>query len=300
MKLANGLTLILLAPLSTIQSAYAWYGPICYPDSVRQIILTQPPIAGEAPGDLEVTFDDNADQVVLTDVRPSKHLKGAHEIVLTRDEKSNTGNFALVLTSPRTVVSYKYEFEIRMDATECHGAIIHTSNNPAGSHAAKSFAKAGTDDDTRETLTNSAATVRQKPAAPKRAIAAPTNVTGSPLPATAASAAAAAAPAAASPAPTQPSTTPASPQPAQPAQPAQPQASPSPDLNGKPDQLPGQAAPGEQRAPAAQDSPDGQPAPSPEPFPRKDPAQEQRLPASSQEGLISQAKRAAIRPTDGV
>lgn len=107
--------------------AHAWYGPICYPAKTAQITLTLPSLTGETPGDLKVDFDDNSGQLAASEVRASKSIANAHEIILTRTPESELGVVGVLLTSPRSHVSRKYELEFRKEAAECTGAIIRAT-----------------------------------------------------------------------------------------------------------------------------------------------------------------------------
>jgi hypothetical protein len=109
-------------------SAYSWYGPVCYPSDVTSMTLTLQSILGETPGDIKVSFDDNAGVVSLESVKPSQKVRGAHEVSLKRTADSANGVTAVIVTSPKSSVSYKFEMEFRKNASECSGAIIQVSS----------------------------------------------------------------------------------------------------------------------------------------------------------------------------
>ena len=132
-------TLIATAALN--EKAHAWYGPVCYPDTTRTITLTLPSITGEVPGDIRVDFDDNDHRVSLGSVKASVSVPNAHEVTLIRNAQAETGTFAVVLTSPRSNVSYKFEMEFRKSAAECQGAVIRVSGRDAPAPAPASPAK---------------------------------------------------------------------------------------------------------------------------------------------------------------
>ncbi len=117
----------LIATAAWTDRAHAWYGPVCYPDTTRSVTLTLPSITGEAPGDIRVDFDDNDHRVSLGSVKASASVPNAHEVTLLRNAQAETGTFAVVLTSPRSNVSYKFEMEFRKSAAECQGAVIRVS-----------------------------------------------------------------------------------------------------------------------------------------------------------------------------
>jgi hypothetical protein len=117
-----GLTVIYLG---LVTQANAWNGPICYPDTEQQITLTLETYAGEKPGELQVQFHDNDDELKLLSVRPSGNRPESHEVVL-RHPEGEPGIVGVKLFSPlsREKDGPTYEFEFRKKGEGCNGASI--------------------------------------------------------------------------------------------------------------------------------------------------------------------------------
>jgi hypothetical protein len=122
-------SLVLLVPALLPSVGYSWYGPVCYPENITVMTLTLQSMLGESPGDVKVSFDDNSRIVVLDSVKPSQAVPGAHEIILRRTAESANGITGVIVTSPRSSVSYKFEIEFRKRASDCAGAIIEVASS---------------------------------------------------------------------------------------------------------------------------------------------------------------------------
>lgn len=128
----RGIALVIAIAALYANSAQAWYGPFCYSNKARQISLTIPTMAGETPGDIKVSFDDNDDKVRLVAARASNKVKNAHEVVLARDDDSRSGILGVLVTGGRSSFGYKFELEFRDDPADCMGAIIKVSDKFSG------------------------------------------------------------------------------------------------------------------------------------------------------------------------
>jgi hypothetical protein len=110
--------------------AHAWYGPTCYTDRTTRVTLTVISMAGENPGDVKVSFDNNEDGIIgLGEVRASREVKNAHEINLNRVASSPSGIVGVYVQSPRLNQPLRFELEFRKDPSECTGAIIRASDH---------------------------------------------------------------------------------------------------------------------------------------------------------------------------
>ncbi|HUP57026.1 MAG TPA: hypothetical protein VM598_06210 [Bdellovibrionota bacterium] len=117
--------------LLSSQSAQAWYGPICYSATTRELVLTVPSVAGETAGDVRVDFDDLEGEIERFETRASKTVKNAHEVVLLRGAESTVGVVGVVITSPRSTTGYKFEIDFQKDPSLCSGAIVRAADRPA-------------------------------------------------------------------------------------------------------------------------------------------------------------------------
>src|SRR4051812_34710262 len=118
--------------------AMGWYGPICYSDKTTQVVLTLPSIAGETPGDVRVDYDDNENRIERHEVRASKSVTRAHEVVLIRGPGNRIGVVGVIVTSMRSTTGYKFELDFQKDPAECHGAIVKATDQGAPRLAAVS------------------------------------------------------------------------------------------------------------------------------------------------------------------
>jgi hypothetical protein len=101
--------------------ALAWAGPICFPDSTHQVVMTLDEVQGapiDNAADIQVFYEDNDGEVELAAIQPSS--RGGFEFVFSHTE-GTPGIVGIRLFNTRGMF-YWYELEFRDGA--CSGARI--------------------------------------------------------------------------------------------------------------------------------------------------------------------------------
>lgn len=104
-------------------NALAWTGPVCFPNSTKQVVITLREVQAAAitnPKDVGISYDDNDGELELDQVRASAKA-GEYDFVFSR-QKAMSGIVGVTFTRPDGAGSYKYELEFREGT--CSGAKI--------------------------------------------------------------------------------------------------------------------------------------------------------------------------------